>query len=134
MSYGDGVSNVNIRDLIAFHRTQGTLATLTAAQPPGRFGAFPLRQGETRVTTFKEKPEGDGAWVNSGFFVLGHEVMDYIAGDSTIWEQEPLERLALDGQLSAYKHHGFWQPMDSLRDKTVLEQLWQSGNPPWKVW
>jgi glucose-1-phosphate cytidylyltransferase len=134
LTYGDGVSNVNITDLIKFHRAQGTYATLTAAQPPGRFGAFSLAANESKISTFHEKPHGDGAWVNSGFFVLEPAVFDYIAGDSTVWEREPLERLANDGQLSAFKHHGFWQPMDSLRDKNVLEQLWQSANPPWKIW
>ena len=134
MTYGDGVSDVDIPALIRFHKAQGTLATLTAAQPPGRFGAFSLHQGQNRIDTFKEKPEGDGAWVNSGFFVLEPAVIDYIDGDSSVWEHQPLERLAHDSQLSAYRHHGFWQPMDSLRDKTVLENLWQSGNPPWKIW
>lgn len=134
LTYGDGVSNVNIRDLIDFHRNQKTLATLTAAQPPGRFGAFSLAQGSNKIPLFNEKPEGDGAWVNTGFFVLEPGVMDYIAGDSTVWEREPLERLAREGQLSAYRHTGFWQPMDSLRDKHVLEDLWNRENPPWKVW
>jgi glucose-1-phosphate cytidylyltransferase len=134
LTYGDGVSNVNIRDVIEFHRRQKTLATLTAAQPPGRFGAFALAQDQNKITQFAEKPEGDGAWVNSGFFVLEPAVMDYISGDSTIWEREPMERLAHDGQLSAYRHNGFWQPMDSLRDKQVLEELWKRPSPPWKVW
>lgn len=134
MTYGDGVSDVNIRDVIQFHREQGVLATLTAAQPPGRFGAFSLQQGQNRIETFKEKPEGDGAWVNSGFFVLEPGVMEYIDGDRTVWEHEPLERLARDGKLAAYRHSGFWQPMDSLRDKNVLESLWQSSSPPWRVW
>jgi glucose-1-phosphate cytidylyltransferase len=134
LTYGDGVSDVNIRRLIEFHRSQKTLATLTAAQPPGRFGAFSLRQDSGRIPQFNEKPEGDGAWVNSGFFVLEPGVMDYIAGDSTVWEREPLERLAREGQLSAYRHTGFWQPMDSLRDKHVLEDLWNREKPPWKVW
>lgn len=134
LTYGDGVSNVDIRALIRFHKAQGALATLTAAQPPGRFGAFSLQQGQNRIETFKEKPEGDGAWVNSGFFVLEPRVMDYIDDDATVWEQAPLERLARDGQLSAYRHTGFWQPMDSLRDKNVLEAHWQSSKPPWKIW
>jgi len=133
-TYGDGVSNVNIRDLIAFHKAQGALATLTAVQPPGRFGAFKLEHGEDKISSFKEKPDGDGAWVNSGFFVLEPGVMDYIEGDSTVWEKEPMERLAVGGELTAYRHHGFWQPMDTLRDKHVLEDLWQSGQAPWKVW
>lgn len=134
LTYGDGVSNVNIRDLIDFHRCQKTLATLTAAQPPGRFGAFNLAQGSNKIPLFNEKPEGDGAWVNTGFFVLEPGVMNYIAGDSTVWEREPLEHLAREGQLSAYRHTGFWQPMDSLRDKHVLEELWNRDSPPWKVW
>ena len=134
LTYGDGVSSVNIRDLIAFHKAQGVLATLTAAQPPGRFGAFQLRHDEDKVSSFKEKPDSDGAWVNSGFFVLEPGVMDYIDGDATTWEKEPMERLAESGELAAYRHHDFWQPMDSLRDKHVLEDLWQSGAPPWKIW
>ena len=134
LTYGDGVSDVNIRDLIDFHRRQKTLATLTAAQPPGRFGAFTLAQNQNKITQFAEKPEGDGAWVNSGFFVLEPKVMDYISGDASVWEREPMERLAHEGQLSAYRHNGFWQPMDSLRDKYVLEDLWKREHPPWKVW
>lgn len=134
MTYGDGVSDVDISALIQFHRAEGAHATLTAAQPPGRFGAFSLAANSSKIATFHEKPEGDGAWVNSGFFVLEPSVFDYIEDDATVWEREPLERLANDGQLVAYKHTGFWQPMDSLRDKNVLESLWQSGNPPWRVW
>ena len=134
LTYGDGVSNVNIRDLISFHRAQSTLATLTAVLPPGRFGAFQLQHHETRISSFKEKPDGDGAWVNGGFFVLEPGVMDYIDGDSTTWEKEPMERLAARGELTAFRHDGFWQPMDSLRDKHVLEDLWQIGNAPWKIW
>jgi glucose-1-phosphate cytidylyltransferase len=134
MTYGDGVSDVNIAELVKFHRSQGVHATLTAAQPPGRFGAFTLGANDSKISTFHEKPQGDGAWVNSGFFVLEPAVFDYIAGEPTVWEREPMEQLASDGQLAAYKHHGFWQPMDSLRDKNVLEQLWQSGKPPWKIW
>ncbi len=134
MTYGDGVSDVNIRDSIKFHKENKALATLTAAQPPGRFGAFSLAQNNSNIQTFKEKPEGDGAWVNCGFFVLEPKVIDYIAEDRTVWEREPMENLAQDGQLNAYRHHGFWQPMDSLRDKHVLEGLWSSDTPPWKVW
>ena len=134
LTYGDGVSDVDIRKLIQFHKEQNTLCTLTAAQPPGRFGAFSLQHGQNRIETFKEKPQGDGAWVNSGFFVLEAGVFRYIDDDATVWEREPLERLAQDGQLSAYRHQGFWQPMDSLRDKMVLENLWQSEHPPWKIW
>jgi len=134
MTYGDGVGNINIRELIAFHQKQNTLATLTAVQPPGRFGAFSLGKNEVIVSSFSEKPSGDGAWINGGFFVLESEVMNYIEGDFTVWEKEPLERLARDGMISAYKHHGFWQPMDTLRDKNVLEEMWQSGTAGWKVW
>jgi len=131
-TYGDGVSDVNIADLIAFHKAQKLLATLTAAIPPGRFGALDL-QG-AKVRTFTEKPKGDGAMINGGFFVLSPKVMDYIAADHTIWEREPVERLAAEGQLAAYPHRGFWQPMDTLRDKNHLEELWASGKAPWKVW
>ena len=134
LTYGDGVTDVNIRDLIAFHRDQKVLATLTAVQSPGRFGAFQLADGETRVPHFREKPEGDGAWINGGFFVLEPKVLEYIDGDDTVWEQEPLTRLAHDGMLSAYRHKGFWHPMDTLRDKHVLEELWASETPPWRVW
>lgn len=133
-TYGDGVSDLDIKQLIAFHHKQKTLATMTAVQPPGRFGAFNLAQEQTLVSSFREKPQGDGAWVNGGFFVLEPGAMKYIAGDSTVWEQEPLHNLARDGTLSAYKHFGFWHPMDTLRDKNVLEQFWASDNPPWKVW
>lgn len=133
-TYGDGLSDVNIGDLIDFHIRSGTLATLTAVQPPGRFGAFQLAQGDDLIKSFKEKPNGDGAWVNGGFFVLEPGVIDYIDGDHTVWEREPMERLAREQQLSAYRHKGFWHPMDTLRDKNVLEQLWSSGQAPWKVW
>ncbi|BCX04466.1 MAG: glucose-1-phosphate cytidylyltransferase [Candidatus Roseilinea sp.] len=132
-TYGDGVSDVDIGKLIAFHRAQKTLATLTAVQPPGRFGVIQLSAAQTKVDLFHEKPKGDGAWVNSGFFVLEPGIFDYIEGDATVWEQEPLRRLAEDGELSAYKHEGFWHPMDTLRDKVTLEELWQKG-APWKVW
>lgn len=134
LTYGDGVSDVNISNLIRFHQQSGKLATLTAVQPEGRFGAFKLTEGQTAISSFREKPQGDGAWVNGGFFVLEPEVMDYIEGDSTVWEREPLERLAQEGQLAAYRHCGFWHPMDTLRDKTVLEELWSSGRAPWKSW
>ena len=132
LTYGDGVSNVDIGKLIAFHRAQGTLATLTAVQPPGRFGA--LAMNGKRITTFQEKPQGDGSWINGGFFVLSPKVLEHIHDDSTIWERDPMERLARDGQMSAFQHHGFWQPMDTLRDKNLLDSLWQSGQAPWKVW
>jgi glucose-1-phosphate cytidylyltransferase len=134
LTYGDGVADVNIEELVAFHREEGRLATLTAVQPPGRFGAFNLDRSEAMVTTFKEKPKGDGAWINGGFFVLEPAVLDYISGDETVWEQDPLEALAAKGQLSAYRHKGFWQPMDTLRDKMVLEDLYTSGKAPWVVW
>jgi len=132
LTYGDGLSDVNIAKLIEFHHAQGTLATLTAVQPPGRFGAINLH--EQKITGFKEKPQGDGGWINGGFFVLSPKVVDYITGDDTIWERDPLQRLAQGGNLSAYIHRGFWQPMDTLRDKNLLDELWASGNPPWKVW
>lgn len=132
LTYGDGVGDVNITKLLEFHEQQKTLATLTAMQPPGRFGA--LQIVNQRVTTFQEKPIGDGSWVNGGFFVCSPKVFDYIDGDKTIWEREPLERLAREGQLSTYLHHGFWQPVDTLRDKNALESLWEKGNAPWKVW
>jgi glucose-1-phosphate cytidylyltransferase len=134
LTYGDGVSDVNIREVIEFHRRQSGLATLTAVQPPGRFGAFTLDRGQSTISSFREKPSGDGAWVNGGFFVLEPDVLDYIAGDETVWEREPMEQLAQEGQLSAYKHSGFWQPMDTLRDKMYLEDLWAKGQAPWKVW
>ena len=131
-TYGDGVSDIDIRAELEFHRSANTLATMCAVQPPGRFGALDI-QG-SRITRFEEKPSGDGSWINGGFFVLERKVLDYIEGDDTIWEREPLERLAREGQLSAYSHHGFWQPMDTLRDRLKLEELWQSGAAPWKVW
>jgi len=134
LTYGDGLADINIGELVAFHREQGGLATLTAVQPAGRFGAFTLSEGQQRIASFKEKPTGDGAWVNGGFFVLEPEALRYIDGDDTIWEREPLERLAQDECLNAYRHDGFWQPMDTLRDRALLEDLWQGGAPPWKVW
>ena len=131
-TYGDGVSDIDIRAELAFHRERGALATICAVQPPGRFGALDI-EGH-RITRFTEKPQGDGTWINGGYFVLEPGVLDYIAGDHTVWERDPLEALARDGQLSAYTHHGFWQPMDTLRDRTKLEDLWQRGDAPWKVW
>jgi glucose-1-phosphate cytidylyltransferase len=131
-TYGDGISDVNVGELIRFHRRVGGAATLTAIQPPGRFGA--LDMDRQHVTGFHEKPPGDGGRINGGFFVLTPAVFDYIEGDRTVWEREPLERLAKEGRLAAYLHDGFWHPMDTLRDKNMLESLWQSGNPPWKVW
>jgi glucose-1-phosphate cytidylyltransferase len=132
MTYGDGVGSVNIAELIAFHQQHGKLATMTATQPPGRFGALQL--DENAVTSFLEKPTGDGGWINGGFFVLSPKALELIEGDETIWERKPLETLARTGQLRAFFHPGFWQPMDTLRDKTHLEDLWQSGQAPWKVW
>lgn len=131
-TYGDGVGNVDITKLAAFHKGQGTLATLTATQPPGRFGALNMEQH--KITSFQEKPQGDGGWINGGFFVLSPKVLDYIEGDQTIWERDPMEKLAAEGQMSAYLHRGFWQPMDTLRDKNHLEELWASGKAPWKTW
>ena len=133
LTYGDGVADVDVSALLAYHRAHGRLATVTAVQPLGRFGALELDDGQ-RVTSFTEKPAGDGAWVNGGFFVLEPGALDYIAGDDTYFEREPLERLAHDGELMAYRHRGFWQPMDVMRDKNHLEQLWQSGAAPWRVW
>ncbi len=132
MTYGDGVSNVNITELLAFHKKHGATATVTATLPPGRFGALNI-QGD-KISGFKEKPKGDGAMINGGFFVLSPKVLDLIEGDETVWEQSPLENLAKNGDLSAFIHDGFWQPMDTLRDKIHLEDLWSSGNAPWKVW
>jgi glucose-1-phosphate cytidylyltransferase len=134
LTYGDGVTDLDIRKLIAFHKEQKTLATLTAVQPPGRFGAFSLARNQSIISTFKEKPQGDGAWINGGFFVLEPAVMEYIKDDMTIWEREPMEFLARDGKLSAYRHKGYWQNMDTLRDKNILENLWESGKAPWKIW
>jgi glucose-1-phosphate cytidylyltransferase len=133
LTYGDGVADVNIRDLAAYHAAHGKLATVTSIQPSGRFGALDLAEGNS-VRGFHEKPKGDGAWINAGFFVLQPEVFDYIAGDDTFFEREPLENLAKEQELVAYKHSGFWQPMDTLRDKNLLEELWKTGNAPWKSW
>ena len=131
-TYGDGLSNLDIDAELAFHRERGTLATVCAVQPPGRFGALDI--DGNRITRFTEKPQGDRTWINGGFFVLERGVLPYISGDDSVWEREPLEALARDGQLSAYTHDGFWQPMDTLRDKVKLEELWQSGSAPWKSW
>ena len=133
-TYGDGVGNIDVTSLIEFHKTHGKLATLTTTQPPGRFGALNIDKSG-RVEEFQEKPQGDGAWINGGFFVLEKGAIDYITeGDSTVWEQAPLENLAKDDQLMSRKHYGFWQPMDTLRDKMKLEMLWKSGNAPWQIW
>lgn len=131
-TYGDGLSDIDITAQLAFHKTKNSLATMCAVQPPGRFGAIDIQ--DSRITRFEEKPSGDGSWINGGFFVLERNVFEYIEDDTTIWERGPLEKLAHDGQISAYLHEGFWQPMDTLRDKIKLEELWQSSRAPWKVW
>lgn len=131
-TYGDGLSDVDIHALIRFHREQKLPATVTAVQPPGRFGA--LKLNEDRIASFQEKPDGDGGWVNGGFFVLSPHVLRYVDDDSTIWEQGPMDALARNNEIAAYLHRGFWQPMDTMRDKVHLESLWASGSPPWKVW
>jgi len=131
-TYGDGVADVNISALIEFHRREGRWATLTAVQPPGRFGSLAFERG--RVLAFEEKPQGDGSWINGGFFVLEPEVLDTISGDQSVWERDCLPVIAEAGQLNAFQHHGFWQPMDTLRDRQLLEELWQAGQAPWKSW
>ena len=133
LTYGDGVGDVDLRRLVAFHQAHGKLATITSVQPDGRFGSLQLADGDV-VEGFQEKPQGDGGWINGGFFVLQPQVFDYIDGDATVFEREPLENLAGDRQLVAHKHFGFWKPMDTLRDKDQLEALWQSGRAPWKKW
>jgi glucose-1-phosphate cytidylyltransferase len=134
LTYGDGVSNVDLTSLLRFHNDNGRLATVTAVQPSGRFGAIHLSEDST-VNSFQEKPKSNGAWINGGFFVLEPGIFDYISeGDSTVWERTPLENLARDGQLAAYKHTGFWRPMDTLRDKTELENKWSAGMADWKIW
>jgi glucose-1-phosphate cytidylyltransferase len=131
-TYGDGLSNVDINALVAYHKQQGRLATMTAVQPPGRYGVLDI--AGPMICRFEEKPKEAGGWVNGGFFILEPEVIDYIQDDATVWEREPLERLATEGQLCAFKHQGFWQAMDTLRDKVKLEELWNGGNAPWKLW
>jgi glucose-1-phosphate cytidylyltransferase len=131
-TYGDGLANVDITKLIKFHESHGKLATVTAVQPPGRYGA--LNRDNDLVTGFVEKPKGDGGWINGGFFVLSPECFDYIDSDDTPWEQKPLKDIAIKGELMAYEHKDFWQPMDTLREKNLLEELWESGNAPWKTW
>jgi glucose-1-phosphate cytidylyltransferase len=133
LTYGDGVSDVNIADLVAYHKAHGKLVTVTSVQPAGRFGALEL-DSDNRIHGFQEKPKGDGAWINGGFFVMEPKILDYISGDTAVLEKEPMANLARDSQLVAYKHHGFWQPMDTLRDKNHLENLWGSGKAPWKLW
>tara|TARA_B100002051_G_C16687787_1_gene613602 strand:- start:79 stop:849 length:771 start_codon:yes stop_codon:yes gene_type:complete len=131
-TYGDGVANINISELVEYHKSEKREATLTAVQPPGRFGSLSFERG--RVLSFQEKPSGDGKWINGGFFVLEKSVLNLIKGDDSTWEKEPLESLANSGNLSAFKHGGFWHPMDTLRDKTFLNEIWDSGNAPWKTW
>ena len=131
-TYGDGLSNIDITKLVEFHKNKKTLATVTAVQPPGRFGKINIENN--KVTFFEEKPAGDGIWINGGFFVLEPNVIDYIKDDHTIWEREPLEKLSKEGQISGFKHEGFWHPVDTLWDKNYLEKLWKDGNPPWKIW
>ncbi|MFN0314715.1 MAG: glucose-1-phosphate cytidylyltransferase [Burkholderiales bacterium] len=131
-TYGDGLANVDVTKLIAFHGSQNTLATVTAVQPPGRFGALNFQTN--KICDFEEKPSGDRGWVSGGFFVLSPQAFDYIGGDDTSWELEPLKTIARAGQLSAFVHSGFWQPMDTMRDRSLLEELWASGEAPWKVW
>ena len=133
LTYGDGVGDIDIAALVDCHRRSGRLATLTPTQPSGKFGALNLSE-QDQVLSFQEKPRGDGHWINAGFFVMEPQVLDYLSDDTTVLEREPLERLASGGELGAYKHHGFWQPMDTLRDKNHLEELWKSGQAPWKVW
>tara|TARA_B100000989_G_C19532446_1_gene470862 strand:- start:1606 stop:2376 length:771 start_codon:yes stop_codon:yes gene_type:complete len=132
LTYGDGLSNIDVNKLISFHKSSNSLATTTAVQPPARFGALEIK--EDKILNFKEKPEGDGSWINGGFFVLSYEVLSYIKNDSTVWEQGPMEKLASEGNMKAYFHNSFWQPMDTLRDKNYLDGLWKSKKAPWKVW
>ena len=133
-TYGDAVSDIDITRLVEFHRESGGLATMTVIQPPGRFGTVQLASDQTLIEAFREKPAGDGGWINGGYFVLEPAAIDYIADDTTVWERAPLERLANEGKLAAYRHRGFWQNMDTLRDKMVLEEHWATGKPPWKIW
>lgn len=132
LTWGDGVSDVNLNDLLAFHRSHGKLATVTAVRPPARFGHLAFNGNQ--VIEFSEKPQASEGWINGAFFVLEPKVLEYIEGDHTQWEREPMERLAREGELMAYRHHGFWQCMDTMRDKRLLQELWNSGNAPWKIW
>lgn len=132
LTYGDGIGDIDITASLDFHRSHGKAATVTATFPPGRFGALDIQ--ENQVKSFQEKPKGDGAMINGGFFLLSPRVLDYLIDDNTVWEQQPLQHLAAEGELMAYQHNGFWQPMDTLRDKTYLEELWTSGKAPWKTW
>jgi len=133
VTYGDGVGDINIKELLEFHKKHGKYATITAVKPPGRFGVIDLDERDN-IISFEEKPRGDKAWINGGFFVLEPPIFEYIKGDDTFWEREPLVNLAKDGQLVAYRHYGFWKPMDTLRDKRELEELWNSGKSPWRIW
>lgn len=137
LTYGDGVSDIDVKKTIDFHRDQNAVVTLTAVQQPGRFGAFTLDSGDTKIANFREKPKGDGtnnAWINGGFFVVEPKALDFITDDQTVWEKEPLEELAKTDKLAAFRHDGFWQPMDTLRDKNLLEDYWNNGSAPWKTW
>ncbi len=134
LTYGDGVSDIDIAASLAFHKKHGKKVTMTAVQPDQRFGVFPLAPGEEAITHFREKPKGDAVWTNAGFFVLDRSVADYIDGDETVWEVGPMQKLAGEGEVMAFRHRGFWQPMDNLNDKNTLENIWQGGNPPWKHW
>ena len=134
LTYGDTVADVNILELVRFHKEQNLFATLTAVQPPGRFGVISLQENDNKVSKFKEKPKGDGAWINGGFFVLEPKVFDYIDGLDTVWEEKPLQQLASEGQLAAFRHYGFWESLETLRDKNHLESLWKTKNAPWKIW
>ena len=134
MTYGDGVGDVNIKNLTDFHKKEGVLATVTAVQSPGRFGTFKLDKGQTKVADFREKPADDDIKINGGFFVLEPQVLNYIEGDETIWERGPMERLEREGQLAGYRHNGFWHPLDTLHDKMVLNEMWLMGKAPWKIW
>lgn len=134
LTYGDCLADVDIAELVASHRRSGATVTMTAVQPPGRFGVLGLGDDQVTISSFAEKPRGDGGWINGGFFVLEPEALDAIEGDETVWERDPLETLAGEGKLHAYRHEGYWQNMDSLRDKMILEEQWASGSPPWRVW
>lgn len=134
LTYGDGVGNIDLKKLLTFHKEQKKMATLTVVQPSGRFGAVNIDNNDVTVMSFQEKPQGDGSWINGGFFVCEPQVFDFIKDDTTIWEREPLETIANKGELSAFKHSGFWKPMDTLREKIELENLWETSNAPWKVW
>lgn len=134
LTYGDGLTDLDIKKTIEFHNQQNVLVTLTAVQPPGRFGVFTIAQNQTKLDSFNEKPKGDGAWINGGYFVVSPKIFEYPLPDEVMWEEGPLKEFAKMGQLAAYRHKGFWQNMDTLRDKNLLEELWQSGKAPWKVW